>query len=140
MASLCDPLPTLRLAPVAAEQPSASSGESAANTNANTDDVLADQLREAMKARMPPIHPAGYSEPIPDVARIAGGLVAHVARGGPPVINPATPPDPEALAAMQAQADRERAAMAARDAATAPPTLEERVARLEATVARLTSR
>jgi hypothetical protein len=100
----------------------------------------ADQLREAMKARMPPIHPAGYSEPIPDVARIAGGLVAHVARGGPPVINPATPPDPEALAAMQAQADRERAAMAARDAATAPPTLEERVARLEATVARLTSR
>jgi hypothetical protein len=100
-----------------------------------------DALREAIKARTPPIHPAGYSEPAHSHAVIAGGLVATPLTGlGVPVVHPANPPSAETIAEMQAQHERERAAQAARDAAVVPPTLEQRVSQLEATVARLVAR
>jgi hypothetical protein len=94
------------------------------------------ELREAIQRRMPPITPPGFSEPIPDVARVAGGLVARVAAGGPPVVHPNIPNVAGAVAA-QAQADRERAAAAALAARQSPRSPEERIADLERTVARL---
>jgi len=101
-----------------------------------------DALREAIKARTPPIHPAGYSEPAHSHAVTAGGLVAPALQGyGVPVVHPATPPDPAVMAAHTAKLEREaaaaRAATEAEATRRAGMSPEDRIADLERTVARL---